>query len=239
MKPVSQAYLAILASRQFFVADCITINLVSGATLCYTTGDQDIVLNSVLFKAGGQIGPYWDRSDNKSKCHWKVGVDVDSLVIDCIPGSAQVSGLPFLQAIHTGAFDGATFILDRVAMPTYGKTGAGFCRHFVGRVAQVDAGRGVATFTINSHLELLDQQLPRNLAQAGCLNNLGDAACGVSLSNYTATGVIGAGSTQAIFVASSIGDVAAYPSGNQTGAFDLGTLPIRLAPTPTMGRFLG
>ena len=97
-----------------------------------------------------------------------MGVEVDTLVFDCIPGGATVGGEPFLSAVRQGVFDGAEMTLYRAFMPTYGNTAAGTVIMFVGRVAEIDAGRSLATFTVNSHLELLTQPMPLNLYQSGC-----------------------------------------------------------------------
>ena len=167
MKAASAGLIALLASRQFYSADLYNFSLIGGGQLNYCGGDQDIVWDSITWSAGGTTGPFFDRKDNKAKCHWKVGVEVDTLVIDVIPGSSLVQGEPFLSALRQGVFDGAEITLYRAFMPTYGNTAAGTVIMFVGRVAEVDAGRSLATFSINSHLELLNQQMPRNLYQAG------------------------------------------------------------------------
>lgn len=199
MKPVSAALLGILASRQFFIADLYTF---SGGNLGmnvlrYCSGDADIAANGFYFPAGGTVGPYFDRQDNKAKMHQKIGTSVDTLVFDMLPGSATVFGTPILAAIHAGQFDGAELMLERCYMPNYGDTRAGTLRVFVGRVAEIDAGRTLATFSVNSHLELLDLQWPRNLYQAGCLNNLGDQACTVNLGSFGVGAVAATGSTAA------------------------------------------
>ncbi len=196
MKPISPQLQAILGSRQFFVADLYTFVLVGGGALRYCGGDRNITANGLFYPAGGQIGPYFDRQDSKAKVRWKVGVEVDTLVFDVIPGSATVLGEPFLQAVRTGLFDGADCTLERVFMPSYGDTRAGTVVMFAGRVAEVDAGRSIATFTVNSHLELLNLELPRNLYQAPCVNNLADAACGVNLAAFAVAGsIVAAGPT--------------------------------------------
>src|SRR6185437_11924182 len=153
MKPVSAELLALLATRQFFAADLYTFSggNLGSSVLRYCAGDADLSANGFSYPAGGQIGPYFDRRDNKAKCHWKIGVEVDTLVVDLIPGSAKVFGTPFLEAVHSGVFDGAELTLDRAYMPTYGDTSRGLVRYFVGRVADVDLGRSICTFSVNSH----------------------------------------------------------------------------------------
>jgi uncharacterized phage protein (TIGR02218 family) len=218
MKPASAELLSLLATRQFYAADLYTFQggALGANVLRYCGGDQDVTANGMLFPAGGQTGPYFDRKDNKAKCHWKIGVEVDTLVFDVLPGSSTVFGVPFLQAVHEGAFDGAELILDKAYMPTYGDTSRGLIRYFVGRVAEVDAGRSVATFSVNSHLELLNLQLPRNLFQPGCVNSLGDASCQATIP--TTTGTVSAASANATVYASLAGGPFS------TGAFDLGKI---------------
>lgn len=204
-------------SRQFYAADIYTFsggNLGSNV-LRYCGGDQDISVNGALYSAGGQTGPFFDRKDNKAKCHWKIGVDVDSLVFDVLPGSATLFGAPFLSSIHAGIFDGADVLLERVFMPTYGDATRGTVRYFAGRVADIDFGRSIVTFTVNSHLELLNTPLPRNLFQPPCSNSLGDANCLATVP--TTTGAV-TGGTNAVITATLAGGPFI------AGAFDLGKL---------------
>ena len=217
VKPASPALQTLLATRSFAVGDLYTFTLVGGGVLRYTSYDTDIAYNGNTYASGGQGGPFFDRSDNKAKCHWKIGVEVDTLSFDVIPGSATVNGQPFLSAVRQGAFDGAE--LDRAffAPPGQGnyppvtiQAATGIVVLFVGRVAEVDAGRSLATFNINSHLELLNQSLPRNLYQPGCVNTLGDASCGVALAGFAVTAAAAAGSTASIINANVSNPLAGY-----------------------------
>jgi uncharacterized phage protein (TIGR02218 family) len=213
MKPASTALQTLLASRQFYAADLYTFAFVGGGVLRYTAGDRDITANGNLFTSQG---PRIDRKDNKAKCHWKIGVDVDTLVFDVMPqASDQVNGQSFLAACVQGAFDGAELTLERAFMATYGDTSVGTVILFAGRVAEIDLGRGVATFSINSHLELLNLNLPRNLWQPGCVNSLGDASCGVNLASFAVGGNAAAGSTSHLVNASLV---------QATGYFDQGKI---------------
>lgn len=199
MKPASSALQNLLASRQFFAADLYTFTLVGGGVLRSCAGDRDITAGGRLFTSQG---PRIDRKDNKAKCHWKIGVDVDTLVFDVMPQATdRVNGQAFLAACVQGAFDGAELQLERAFMATYGDTSVGTVILFAGRVAEIDLGRAVATFTINSHLELLNLQLPRNLWQPGCVNALGDASCGVALASFAVPGTVLAGSLPSVILA--------------------------------------
>src|SRR6185437_7194876 len=135
-------------SRPFFAADLYTFTLIGGGVLRYCGGDADLSANGFSYTAGKGTGPYFDRKDNKAKCHWKIGTAVDTLVFDVLPGSATVLGQPFLQAVHAGLFDGAELTLERAFMASYGATAIGTVEMFAGRVAEVDAGRSLATFSV-------------------------------------------------------------------------------------------
>jgi uncharacterized phage protein (TIGR02218 family) len=213
MKPASIALQNLLASRHFFAADLYTFTLIGGGMLRYCSGDRDITAGGHLFTAQG---PRIDRKDNKAKCHWKIGVEVDTLVFDVMPQATDtVGGLSLLAACVQGAFDGAELQLERAFMATYGDTSVGTVIMFAGRVAEIDLGRAVATFTINSHLELLNLQLPRNLWQPGCVNSLGDPSCGVNLPSFAVSGAAAAGSSASVITAS---------LGQPTSYFDQGKI---------------
>ncbi len=215
MKAASTALINLLASRQFYSADLYQFSLVGGGQLYYCGGDTDIVWDGFTWTAGGTIGPYFDRKDNKAKCHWKVGVEVDTLVFDVLPGTSTVIGSPFLSAVRQGVFDGAELTLYRAFMPTYGNVAAGTVIMFVGRVAEIDGGRAIATFSVNSHLELLNLNMPRNLYQSGCVNTLYDNACTLSSANYSVTGSATTGSTTSVINTTLT---------QATGYFDLGVV---------------
>jgi uncharacterized phage protein (TIGR02218 family) len=200
MKPASPALQSLLASRQFYAADLYTFTLVGGGVLRYTTGDRDITANGQVFSSNG---PRIDRKDNRAKCRWKRGVDVDTLTVDILPRPTdRVNGQGFLAACVQGAFDGAELQLERAFMSSYGDTSVGTVILFTGRVAEIDLGRAVASFSVHSHLELLNVQLPRNLWQPGCVNSLGDASCGVNLAAFAVGGAATAGSTAHLINAS-------------------------------------
>ena len=200
---------ALLATRAFYCCDLFQFSLIDGTVLNYAGGDQDIIANGITWPCGATTnGPFMQRQQsgsgsnmtatgtgNRGLISQKIGTQVDTLSFDCLPGSATVEGFPFIQAVKLGIFDGAECIMYRAYMPTYGNTSAGIVNMFTGRVVEIDCGRSLVTFNINSHLELLSQQFPRNLYQPGCLNNFCDSACTLVLSDFTATGTISSGTT--------------------------------------------
>lgn len=305
MKQISTQLAALFSARQFDYCGLYNFSLATGGSLNYSSGDIDILLSSTApgapsywqnqtFSAGGNsgVGPYLDRSDNRAVAHWKVGVEVDQLSFDVIPGTSQVQSEPFLSAVRQGVFDGAelTFygaywpavtlfasisnsatsltVNDNSIFPASGNYfilvenelmkvtagqgtntwtvtrgvggGAGAVAHqsgvkvtllnnsfgaplvptgtiikFVGRVAQVDCGRSIATFTVNSHLELLNQNMPRNLWQQSCVNTLFDTSCTLSVASFAVAGTALTGSAS-----NSLNAMIAQA----TGYFDLGVI---------------
>jgi uncharacterized phage protein (TIGR02218 family) len=202
MKPTNATLNALLATRQFFAVDLYQITLNNGTVLYYCQGQSNITYGGHTYLAGGQTGPYFDRKDNKAKVRWVLGSGTDTLVVDVIPGSSTIFNLPFLSAVRSGIFDAADFQLYRAFMSVYGTVQTGCAvLMFRGRVAEVDADRSLATFTVNDYRELFSQQLPRNLFAASCPNSLGDATCTVNLASYTASGTALSGSEENIIYA--------------------------------------
>src|SRR4051812_4052451 len=107
MKPASSELITLLGARQFSWCGLYSFSLIGGGNLYYTSGDADVLSGGHTYSAGGTTGPYFDTTDNKAKAHWKLGVEVDTLSFDVLPGSATVNGQAFLSAIRQGAFDGA------------------------------------------------------------------------------------------------------------------------------------
>lgn len=190
MKTIAAGMQALFAARKFYTAKLFTFTLQDGTALRYCSGDIDLVLGGHTYSCGGQTGPFWERSGYKAQTHWGLGTSVDSMTFDALPGSGTVEGFPFLLAVRYGLFDGADFTYQRINMGSPGDTSAGAILMFGGRVAQVDYSNTVATFTVNSYLELLNFQLPRNIYQAGCLNTLFDASCGLSQSSFPSGGTV-------------------------------------------------
>lgn len=205
MKPTTSTLNTLLGTREFYMVDLYQFSLISGTQLYYCSGDADITWNGHLWTAGGTIGPYFDRKDNKAKCHQKVGVEVDTLVFDALPGAATIGAgnVPFLSAIRIGLFDGAEMTLNRAYMPfgAYGNlTNGGVVTMFAGRIAEIDASRNLATFTINSHLELLNQSMPHNIYQSGCNNSLYDLNCTAVQGSFSSSGTCNSSASQSVVV---------------------------------------
>ncbi|HLY90217.1 MAG TPA: DUF2163 domain-containing protein, partial [Acetobacteraceae bacterium] len=184
-KPHTPEMQALWDSRQWYECSLLTFaggNL-GANVLRYCSGDQDVVgADGQTYSCGGiDTGPYFDSKSSKAKVHTKVGLQVDTLTLEILPLNAQLFGVPFAYALASQILDGAELTIDTAYMPTWGNTSVGTLRKFVGRVADIDFGRGVIGLTINSHLELFNGSFPANVFSAACGLSLGDTGCGVLL----------------------------------------------------------
>jgi uncharacterized phage protein (TIGR02218 family) len=71
---------------------------------------------------------------------------------------------------------------------------------YSGRTGDITLVRGHVQVEINSYLELLNIQMPRNLYTTTCIHNLYATACGVHRPDYTEWAQIGSGSTKSALV---------------------------------------
>jgi len=224
-KSLSTALQALLASRQFWRCDLYVITLVGGGVLRYASGDCNVKdASGNVYFCGGMTGPYWDRdgkTGTKSTVHQKLGTDVDTMTIDLIPGASTLMGLPWLPAVREGLLRGAWFQRLTAYAPLVPAAGAwpvavtGTVIRFTGEIAEIDGGDSAITLTINSPLQRLQNQWPRNTYSPTCLNILGDTACGVNVSTYQAGGTVTAGSTNAVILSN---------LGQASGWWSLGTI---------------
>ena len=221
MLPASDALKALLASRQFYRCPLYIITLADGTVLRWSGGDCPILADGAVYPCGGMTGPYFGSVDNAPQLHQKLGADVDTLIVDVIPGEALLQGLPWLQAAQTGVLDGAWLELRWAYLPIAGDAtcwplpATGTVWRFSGRVAEIDGGAGTIVITVNSALEALQGQVPREVYQAGCLNMHGDSDCGVDLAPLGVAGTVQAGS-DALTILTALPQAAGY--------FDLGTV---------------
>lgn len=201
------AYVA--ANNQFVMADLFTISLIGGTVLRYTSAESDITVAGNVFDSKSIL---ISRKGTRNV----IGVEVDSMDVEIFAQPTNLIGsVPFLQALRAGALDGATVLLERYVAPSFGSAQYGTVVIFSGLVGEKDIGRFGATLSVNSELELLNIQMPRNLYQPGCLNTLFDTLCTLNKAAYGVTNAATSGSTASV-VNSTLSQADGY--------FDLGTI---------------
>ena len=175
--------------------------------------------NYAMTTAAPVVGNTFDGGSvliERSKIRTIIGVEVDTLDVTLHAQPTHLVGAtPILQALRAGLFDAAQVKLERVFMPTWGDTSLGTMILFAGLVADMDIGRFKATLRVNSNLQRLNVQLPRNLYQPGCLNTLFDGNCTLGKGSFGVASSATSGSTTTSVHCG---------LGNPSGYFDLGTI---------------
>lgn len=218
MKTITAGMAALFAARRWYTAKLFTFALQDGTVYRFCSGDQDLVVSGLTYSCGGTTGPYFEKADKKATTKRSIGTSVDQMVFDVIPGAWAPEGLPFSLAVRFGLFDGADFTYQRINMGTPGDTSAGAILMFGGLVGEIDYSNSAAQFTINSYLDILNIQMPRNVYQAGCLNTLFDVSCTLAQASFLNTGAVSGGVSPSASAFAVSGVAAAAP----TGYFNLG-----------------
>lgn len=178
-------------------ADCYTFTLRTGLILTYTNADVPITLNGYVYAANSIL-----VDGLKFKC--SAGLDVDQQQITISARSTDtVAGVPFLQALRNGVFDGCEIQRERAFLnswlPADTATPVGSVILFKGRMGTVDhVGRTSAEIAVNSDLVLLDLQMPRNVYAPSCQHVLYDSGCTLAKAAFGHAGTVGAGSTNSV-----------------------------------------
>lgn len=210
MKSASAGLIALLNSgRQFLMADLYTFTLIGAQTLRYTGSEGMITVGGHVFDGNSVL---IERGSTRTV----MGVEVDTLDlrIKALP-THTLQGASLLQAMKSGALDGAKVTVERCFMPTWGDASLGTVLLFSGKVADMEVGRFEASLRVNSELDLLNIKMPRNVYQPGCLNTLFDGACSLVKSGFGVAGTASGGSSTATVLCG---------LSNPAGWFDLGTI---------------
>jgi hypothetical protein len=215
MKNCSQATLSILAGGQYLKIEFWQITLpvpyAGGSAPIYrfTSGEQALRVGGNLYN-GGLIFV-------RDQITQKLGTAVGSLDMTIEPqfdypgGQPLIAGGTFLSQLRAGVFDNATWLMSKgfflpsgsnavtangytytpPAAGTQLDTSPGLVPWWAGITSKVMAGRFSADITLDESTAILaNQQMPRNMIQAGCVHQLGDAGCTVPMAHNTYTGAL-------------------------------------------------
>lgn len=195
MISASAQLIALLESgRQFLMADLYDFVTLGGTYYRYTNADVDITWNGNTYASNG-------LRLKRSRTRRVRGLEVDTLDITVYPTDADlIEGVPFLQALGTGALTGASVTLWRAFMETWGDTAPGALWQFSGRLSVGPMSRTQAQLKVRSDLELLNIQMPRNVYQPACIHTLYDSGCTLSQAGFGVSNTAQAGSTKTSIV---------------------------------------
>jgi uncharacterized phage protein (TIGR02218 family) len=169
------------SARQALMFDLWTFVLASGTVVRWTDADVDVSIDVRTFTRGPIL--------TRDRIKWVRGIEVDQCRVALSGPAVQVDGQLLPAFAAQGGFDGAAGSLERVYMNDAGVV-QGSLEWFGGLVADVYPSRMGADLVLKSPLAQLSQQLPRNLYQVGCLNDLYDSNCGASRSAFTVLGTV-------------------------------------------------
>ena len=185
------------------MADLYTITLNGGGVLRWSSADVPITYSGNTFA----LGPLCTNGGVQSK----VGVEVSSTEITFAASATfTIGGVPFIDWVIGGGFDGATVRIDRVVAadwPTMLSAPTGGWLHFYGRYdGAKELGQTQVVVTASDWRVLLTRNFPQDCYQTSCRNILGDTKCGFNLAGATITGTAVTGATSpGAFAASSLG----------------------------------
>lgn len=184
MKTAAPALVTFLnTARQALQFDLWTFTLASGTVYRWTDADVDIKIDTRTFTRGPII--------TRDKVKWTRGIEVGQLKATLSGPVVLVDGQPLPAFSAAGGFDAASVALERVYLNDAGVV-QGALVWFTGVVADVLPSRMGCELVVKSPLTQLNQQTPRNLYQAGCLNDLYDSNCALNRAAHTVTGTISA-----------------------------------------------
>lgn len=184
---------------QFTVADLLQITLQNGSVYRYASLDVDLKYQGNTYTAADLL---FTRGQTKTS----LGMQVGTMDLTLYATSTDyIEGMPALQACSAGILDGAMVSVDKAIMidPRYAVVGAP--NLFTGQVGPIEMSRLQAKITVQSVLERLNLQLPRNLITPPCTHVLYDddmltagytaTGCGLNKAAFAVNGTVGAIST--------------------------------------------
>lgn len=145
-----------------------------------------------------------------------IGIEVSSIDVKLYGGSdTTVANTPLPAFALQGGFDGAMLEVRRFFAESWENAPVGNLSMFAGRVGDVEITGTEVGLTVNSLVELLNVQMPRNIYMASCAHTLYDSGCTLSAAAFTVSSSAAADSTRALITSG---------LGNTDGYFDLGTI---------------
>ena len=195
------------SATEIRMADLYTITLKNGTALRYTSWDTNLTVLGNTFLTG-------PPNIARSAIEEKLGMDVATLEITIEASVTDtINGVPMLQAIGQGLFDGAGFRIDRLFMDSASNQ-IGTVVRFSGFIGALDElTRSSAKLSVNAGTAYLSMQLPAVILQPGCTNTLFDARCGLVKASFAEANVVQAGSTVNKLLSSSAKGEGYYDNG--------------------------
>ncbi len=243
----------LLATGTFARVDLLRVLLRFGLAfgfteLCWASSDADVTWDGKLYKALGAT------RFTRSQIRTQIGTEVDTLTLTLTPYVSDPSGpgqvldvipgttVTIPQAVQQGLFDKAIVELRTLFLPTPPQwhvtpdVSAGAVLQFVGDVGDGKAKRSTLELQVRSRLDALRMSLPRNKYQAGCLNQLYDATCGIAINATVNGAAVQQAATVDCTQSTTMRLVLTSAPSQAKGFFDLGYVQVWAGPFIGLGR---
>ena len=197
-------------ASQICMADLITITTLSGVVLHQTLADVDLYLDGICYDSNLKM--------TRDKTRLIAGVEVDTLSVTIFPEPTNyLGGIPLSQAVRAGILDGAEFKLERAFFVPDWSTFLFKVIRFSGKVADIeDFTRSEIPLTVNSDIQILNVQMPRDVYQPGCRRVLYGPGCDVIKNSFATAATISAGSTSNVLIGALSGPERTFTLGTVT-----------------------
>ena len=192
MKTASTNLINLLKTNNFSMADLYTFTLADGSVYRFTNYDTSLSFGGITYQNNGLL-------IKRNGVKLNTGIEVDSLSVTIYSQNYSMAGLSFFKLVANGGLDGASLELNRLFF-TDPLNPIDKVWIFSGKVSDTSVTRFEANLTVNSEVELLNIQMPKNLYQPSCVHSVYDTGCTAS-KNYVYSSVA-SGSTQRIINAS-------------------------------------
>lgn len=215
------------------VGDLFTVWLANGTILTFTNLDLPVAWNGYAFSASSIL-----VSGLRYKCSLGLNVDKQQITIEARP-TDTLGGIPFLQALQQGAFDGAIIQREKAFFASWATTNGalvpiGTAIMFKGRVSSIDQiGRTTTQVTVAADTVFLDIDMPRRLWSPQCSHVLYDSGCSLARGTHSSAGAITGASNPTNITWT--GATAAYAQGSITFTSGLNAGVIRTIKGATSG----
>ena len=200
-----------LASKQFFwQADLFTFTLRDTSVYRWTTTDAPITAGGFVWFA---IGPILTRTGWSMKNTMQV--PTMTLKLNSDGQDFQTVGGSFVNikhAMHNGLLDNAKVLLQRAIMPTFGDTSLGLVDLFSASVSGITINALGADITLKGGSSILQQYMPRNLYQLGCVHALYDTGCTLLRTTFQSSNTVSASELTSVGLTTAV-DPALYERG--------------------------
>jgi uncharacterized phage protein (TIGR02218 family) len=195
LRPCSGALKTALAAGNIRdQADLFTLSILGASTYHWTSWDSDLTVGAQLFASSASSFQQPQRGQ------WRVINTMEVPTLDVIildnstAGFTGIGSPRFRTQVHNGLLDGASFLLQRVYMPTPGDTATlGTVDIFSGDVGQVTLTGAQTVLKIRGKNSRLDRPAPLNVYQPGCIHTFCDAGCTLSAATFTLATTVSVG----------------------------------------------